>query len=46
MVFIVNDSGAGIKNIDQDAIFKILSEARSEILDGSNQMGIDLFISK
>ena len=33
-------------NIDQDTIFKILSEAHSEFLDGSNQMGIDLFISK
>ena len=45
-MFIVNDSGAGIKNIDQDAIFKILSEAHSEHLGESNQMGIDLFISK
>ena len=45
-MFIVNDSGAGIKNIDQDAIFKILSEAHSESISESNQMGIDLFISK
>lgn len=46
LVIIVNDSGRGIKNEDQDAIFKILSENQSEMLSEKNQMGLDLFISK
>ena len=47
MVFIVNDSGTGIKDADKNAIFKILNE-NYQVQEGvgSNQMGIDLYISK
>ena len=47
MVFIVNDSGTGIKDADKNAIFKILNENyQVQEGGGSNQMGIDLYISK
>ena len=52
IVFIVNDSGIGIKQEEKDQIFSILSQlpknqqAKVMLNNGGTQMGIGLFISK